>query len=236
MLPPGVTMENIRRRLMTIGSAMIANPVPNDTPAAPTSALDSRAFRNLMGLFPTGVTVVTTRVGEIVHGMTANAIASVSLDPLLLLVSVDRRARMHELIHEAGAFAVNILAHDQEALSTHFAGRRKDGPAPAGLRFVYGLDGADDGGVPTIAGCLGAVRCGAEAEYPGGDHTLLIGRVTELRPGLSGKSPLVFFSGRYRQLAEPDPSAVRAPNPWRNTGLHVYYPEWEPAPEDLRER
>src|SRR6187397_23728 len=101
---------------------------------APFPPVDARAYRNTIGLFASGVTVITTRLGEMVHGMTANAVSSVSLDPTLLLVCIDRRARMHDLIVQAGAFAVNIPAADQEALSRHFAGRGKDGPPPANLR------------------------------------------------------------------------------------------------------
>ncbi|MFQ3662836.1 MAG: flavin reductase family protein, partial [Chloroflexaceae bacterium] len=86
-------------------------------------AVDQREYRTTMGLFATGVTVITARAGEETRGMTANAVTSVSLDPLLLLVCVDRRARMARVIVEAERFAVNILRADQEALSRHFAGR-----------------------------------------------------------------------------------------------------------------
>jgi flavin reductase (DIM6/NTAB) family NADH-FMN oxidoreductase RutF len=200
---------------------------------SPAPAIDPRAYRNTIGLFATGVTVITTRLGETIHGMTANAVSSVSLDPTLLLVCIDRRARMHDLITRAGAFAVNILAADQEALSGHFAGRGKDGPPPPGLRFVHGPAG-DDGGVPTIAGCLAAIRCAVEVSYDGGDHTILLGRVTEIRPGRPGLQPLLWFGGRYRHLAEPDAAATPAPDLWSNDGVHVYFHEWE-APPDPRE-
>lgn len=209
---------------------MTAESSPAAAPPAGTPAIDSRAFRTMMGLFPSGVTVITTRLGDVVHGMTANAVSSVSLDPMLLLVCIDRRARMHDLIREAGVFAVNILAADQEALSGHFAGRAKDGPQPANLRFVHGPAG-DDGGVPTIAGAVGAIRCAVEAEYPGGDHLILVGRVTELRPGQAGAPPLVWMGGRYRRLAEPDAAAHLAPDPWANDAVHAYYHEWEAPPE-----
>lgn len=192
--------------------------------------LDPRAFRNTIGLFATGVTIITTRLGEMVHGMTANAVSSVSLDPTLLLVCIDRRARMHDLITQAGAFAVNILAADQEALSGHFAGRGKDGPPPSNLRFDYGAQG-DDGGVPTIAGCVTAVRCAVEVSHEGGDHTILIGRVTELRPGPPGTAPLLFFGGRYRHLAPIAAADTPAPDPWLNDAVQVYYHEWEGTPD-----
>lgn len=169
--------------------------------AEQTPQVDSREYRNSIGLFASGVTIVTTRVGAVVHGMTANAVTSVSLDPTLLLICLDRRARMHDLVEQAGAFAVNILAADQEHLSIHFAGRGKDGPPPPDLRFVYGDGETDDGSIPTIAGCVMAIGCRVEATYPGGDHTIVLGRVLELRPGPEKAQPLVWFGGHYRQLA-----------------------------------
>ena len=193
---------------------------------APVPPVDPRTYRNTIGLFASGVTVITTRLGEIVHGMTANAVSSVSLDPTLLLVCIDRRARMHDLITQAGAFAVNILAADQDDLSGHFAGRGKDGPPPPNLRFIYGAQG-DDGGVPTIAGCVAAIRCAVEVSYAGGDHTILIGRVTELRPGPAGTLPLLFFSGRYRHLAPADAADTPAPELWLNDAVQAYHHEWE---------
>lgn len=203
---------------------------PSDV-AAPVPTIDTRTFRNAMGLFATGVTVITTRLGDIVHGMTANAFSSVSLDPMLVLVCVDRKTRMHDLILEARAFAVNVLAEDQEVLSGHFAGRGKDGPPPPSLRFVDGPDGEDDGGVPTVAGCVTAIRCALEQAYPGGDHTILLGRVTELRPGRAGMPPLLWFGGRYHRLAEPHVAAPPAPDLWTNAEVAVYHHEWEQPPD-----
>jgi flavin reductase (DIM6/NTAB) family NADH-FMN oxidoreductase RutF len=211
---------------------MTADPPPEAVPLdpAPVSVVEPRAYRNTIGLFATGVTVITTRAGDAVHGMTANAVTSVSLDPTLLLVCIDRRARMHGLIGRAGAFAVNILAEDQEALSGHFAGRGKEGPPPSSLRFIHG-SGADEEGAPTIAGCVAALCCVVEQSYEGGDHTIVLGRVTELRPGRPGAPPLLWFGGRYRRLAGPDPVAHVAPDPWTNDAVQSYYPEWEEPSE-----
>ncbi len=196
----------------------------------PPPPVDAREYRNAIGLFASGVTIITTRLGDVIHGMTANAVTSVSLDPTLLLVCIDRRARLHDLIREAGAFAVNILASDQEALSGHFAGRGKDGPPPPNLRFDYGPHG-DDGGVPTVAGCVTAIRCAVETSYEGGDHTILIGRVTELRPGPPDAAPLLFFGGRYRHLAPIAAADLPAPDPWLNDAVQVYHHEWEGTPD-----
>ena len=205
------------------------SPVPGVAPSPP-DAVEARAYRDTIGLFATGVTVITTRTGDVVHGMTANAVTSVSLDPTLLLVCIDRRARMHDLIARAGAFAVNILAEDQEALSRHFAGHGKAGPAPPGLRFDPGAD-PEHAGAPTITGCVAALCCTVEQAVDGGDHTIYLGRVTDLRPGRPGARPLVFFAGRYRRLAEADPAVPPAPDLWSDDSVQVYYPEWEHPPD-----
>ena len=163
--------------------------------------VEQRAYRDTIGLFASGVTIITTRLDDVVHGMTANAVTSVSLNPTLLLVCIDRRAHLHDLIAQAGNFAVNILAADQAELGDHFAGRMKGDAAPTTLHFLYGNDG-EDGGVPTIAGCLAALRCTVEATYPGGDHTIVVGRVLEIRTGDPLAQPLIWFGGTYRHLAD----------------------------------
>ncbi len=169
------------------------------------SLIAHRAYRDTVGLFASGVTIITTRVGDCVRGMTANAVTSVSLEPTLLLVCIDRQAHLHDLIAQAGVFAVNILAADQATLSDHFAGRAAKDYTPESLSFVYGPNG-DDGGVPTIAGCVAALRCTVEARYPGGDHTIFLGRVTALRANPELPQPLIWFNGTYQHLG-PETSA-----------------------------
>ena len=208
---------------------MTTDPSPGAMTPAP--AVDTRDYRDTIGLFASGVTVITTRVGDVVRGMTANAVSSVSLEPTLLLVCVDRRARMHDLLQEAGAFTVNILAEDQEALASHFAGRGKDGPPPPGLRFEYG-PGTHDGGVPTIAGCLAAIHCVVAQIYEGGDHTILLGRITDLLPGRPDRPPLLWFRGRYRRLAEPDVAALHTADPWGDDAAPIDYLEVGRRPDD----
>lgn len=166
-----------------------------------TATIEPRTYRDTIGLFASGVTVITTRLDDLIHGMTANAVTSVSLAPTLLLVCVDRRAHLHDLLQRAGRFVVNILAADQEALGNHFAGRDRGDQPPAGLRFEYaGPEGAS--GVPTIAGCLAALHCTVETIYAGGDHTIMVGRVHDVRAGKPDAAPLVWFAGGYRRLAE----------------------------------
>src|SRR2546427_10220698 len=93
-------------------------------------SVDSRAFRNALGRFATGVTVVTTAVADGVHGMTANAFTSVSLDPPLVLISVGKQARMHAHILQTTRFGVSVLSQDQVAVAWSFAGRPQEGPQP----------------------------------------------------------------------------------------------------------
>ena len=142
------------------------------------ASLDTRAFRRTMGLFATGVTVITTRVNGDIHGMTASSVAPVSLDPLLVLVSIARRTRMYGIIHRAGKFAINILSEHQEELSRHFAGA-ETGLPPASLRFESG----PDDGAPFIHDTLAAIRCRIEREVDVGDHVVVLGRVIQLREG-----------------------------------------------------
>ncbi len=162
-----------------------------------TRAADPDAFRAAMALFPTGVTVVTSGQGERTEGMTANAVISVSLDPLLFLVSVHRDARLNARIKEEGHFAVNLLADDQEGLSRLFASpERSSGPqAVNSLGGGYGSTGD-----PLAAGALAAIECELAETYAGGDHDLFLGRVVSVRLGDTRKGPLVFHEGRYPSL------------------------------------
>jgi flavin reductase (DIM6/NTAB) family NADH-FMN oxidoreductase RutF len=155
------------------------------------------ALREAMSLFPTGVTVVTTGRGERTEGMTASAVISVSLDPLLFLVSVHKDARLNGRIKEEGYYAVNLLAADQEGLSRLFASpERSSGPSAANsLGDGYGVTGA-----PLAAGSLAAIECELETVYPGGDHDLFLGRVVAVHMGDTRKGPLVFHEGSYPTL------------------------------------
>ena len=147
--------------------------------------------------FPTGVTVLTTGEGETAHGMTANAIISVSLDPPLFLVSVYRGARIAPRIREEGRFAASILADDQEGLSRLFASPERSSGASA----VHAL-GGETGvtGVPLASGALAAIECELEDVYPGGDHELFLGRAVAVHFGDLRKGPLVWHEGGYPTL------------------------------------
>lgn len=158
---------------------------------------DAASLRAAMALFPTGVTVVTTGQGEGVQGMTANAVMSVSLDPLLFLVSCHRESRIAPRIREEGHFAVSLLAADQEGLARLFASPERSGGLAAveSLGGGYGVTGA-----PLAAGAMAAIECELEDVYPGGDHELFLGRVVSVSMGETRKGPLVFHEGGYPPL------------------------------------
>lgn len=158
---------------------------------------DADALRGAMSHFPTGVTVVTSGQEENVEGMTANAVISVSLDPLLFLVSVHRDARLNARIKEEGHFAVSLLADDQEGLSRLFSSpERSSGP-----QAVHSLGGGyGSTGDPLAAGALAAIECELAETYAGGDHDLFLGRVVGIRLGDTRKGPLLFHEGRYPTL------------------------------------
>ncbi|HJZ50478.1 MAG TPA: flavin reductase family protein [Roseiflexaceae bacterium] len=152
-------------------------------------AIDPRQFRATMGRFATGVTVVTTAHEEHAHGMTANAFLSVSLDPPLVLVSVDRRARLNQHLALGARYGVNILSEKQESFSQHFAGRPVEG---LHIPFVWMH------GTPLIEGCVAHIVAEVVDIHPAGDHTLYIGHVEYLK--WWEKRPLLFYSGQYKQL------------------------------------
>jgi flavin reductase (DIM6/NTAB) family NADH-FMN oxidoreductase RutF len=150
------------------------------------------AFRRTLGMFATGVTVLTTRVGGQVHGMTANAFMSVSLRPPLVLISIDRRARMGALLHEGTRFGVSVLEARQTGLSDRFAGRVGDGPPEATFEVVHET--------PLVEGALAHLVARVVRSYWGGDHSLFLGQVEFARYG-EGR-PLLFHGGRYERLVE----------------------------------
>jgi flavin reductase (DIM6/NTAB) family NADH-FMN oxidoreductase RutF len=154
---------------------------------------DPQAQRRILGRFATGVTVLTTGRDGDRYGMTANAVASLSLEPPLVLVCVDRSAEMHDRVADHGCFAISILTEDQEALSRHFAAK---GPKPFdGIPLLTASTGA-----PILADALAWVDCRLQRSFDGGDHTIYVGEI------MSGNQqdgrPLLFYGGRYGRMAE----------------------------------
>ena len=155
--------------------------------------IDQRAFRDTVGAFPTGVTIVTAAGPDGPAGLTTNAFTSLSLDPMLVLVCFDEASRTLPVVRSAGKFAVNILRAGQEDLATLFASKRV-----AAEKFA-GVTHTEEHGVPVLDDALAWLVCEAESFSDGGDHTIGVGRVVglELRDG----DPLLFWRGAYRELA-----------------------------------
>jgi flavin reductase (DIM6/NTAB) family NADH-FMN oxidoreductase RutF len=153
------------------------------------SDVNPALFRQLLGRFATGVTVLTTRdpKGKPV-GMTASSLASVSLNPPLLSVCVDFTADMHQALSASGAFVINILAADQELLSRRFA------ELPPEERF-QGIAWEERDGLVLLGGALAHIECERFADFPLGDHTLFVGRVTG--GTVSEGEPLLYYRGGY---------------------------------------
>ena len=157
--------------------------------------VDSRAFRNVMGLFATGVTVVATEVDGEVHGMTANALTSVSLDPMLILVCVQKNAQLAGMLRRSGQFSVNILSEDRADLSSFFAGMWPDDDAPPFQFKPWG------GGLRLVE-ATGAMACKVDQFLEGGDHWIVTARVIDLYQQETPANPLLYYRGRYRKLLD----------------------------------
>jgi 4-nitrophenol 2-monooxygenase / 4-nitrocatechol 4-monooxygenase, reductase component len=158
-------------------------------------------YRGAMARFTTGVTVITTRTSAGPAGMTASAVASVSLDPLMLLICVGNHLSSRQAISEAGAFAVSVLANGQERTALQFASRCDDKFAGIGFRT--------DRDLPIVDGAVAHFSCDVREEVAGGDHTIFIGEVTncEYDPEVN---PLVYFGGQFNSLCDPDSHARMA--------------------------
>lgn len=180
-------------------------------------APDARMFRDLAGLFATGVAIVTLEARGEVHAMTANAVTSLSLDPMLMLFCPAKKARLAEHLEHMRQFTLNFLREEQEALSTYFAGGWKSSPAPP-FRFVPSAAG------PRLEGSLASIGCDVDRVSDGGDHWMVTGRVIALHRGIEPLRPLVFFRGKYRAvdfaegIPAPDLAEVVDEPP------HIYYP------------
>ena len=154
--------------------------------------MDDRTFRDAMGKFATGVTVITTDIDGEPHGMTANAFMSVSLNPKLVLISIKENAKMLDKINRSGKFAVNILSEDQQEVSMLFAGQIKE-------KRELEFDRLNE--ISVVKDALANIVCNVYGKQVAGDHTLFLGEVEEivLREG----NPLTFFDGKYGQITSP---------------------------------
>lgn len=163
------------------------------TEATTEPVIDRRAFREVLGTFVTGVTIITTcDENDVKHGLTANSFSSVSLDPPLILWCQSLQSRTYATFRDNPRFAVNILAHDQIALSQHFASSSDD--KFRGIDHMSGI-----GGVPLLNNTSASLECIRLAAYPCGDHVVYIGRVTRISKSL--REPLVFCAGSYMKAS-----------------------------------
>lgn len=156
--------------------------------------MSSRAFRDAFGRFPTGVTVVTASGPNGPAGMTTNAVSSLSLDPLLLLVCFESRARTLEVVRASRRFAVNVLRAEDEELAAVFASKR------IGAEKFADVTHTESHGVPVLDRALAWVACELRELRPGGDHEIGIGEVLGTGSGAEG-DPLVFYRGAYTTIA-----------------------------------
>jgi flavin reductase (DIM6/NTAB) family NADH-FMN oxidoreductase RutF len=156
-----------------------------------------REFRDALGLYPTGIAIVTTIDSDgAPTGVTVNSFTSVSLEPPLILVSLARTSRSLDAFHRASHFAVSLLRDDQRQASSAFASTKTD-------RFSLVRHRAGLGGCPVIEPHLVAFECETHARYDGGDHVLVLGKVLRIDPDSSGPpNPLLYFRGQYRELSE----------------------------------
>jgi flavin reductase len=156
----------------------------------------SREFRDALGAFASGVTVITTSGRGEPYGMTANAFSSLSLDPPLVLVCVVNGTRGCESIEGNGVFAVNILTQEQEALSRYFASRERPRGAAAFADIAHRHVVT---GSPVLEGVAAFLDCRLAAQHVAGDHTIFVGEVLALDVDPAA-SPLLFHRGGYREL------------------------------------
>ena len=159
--------------------------------------VDPDLFRAALGRWASGVTIVTARVGDRVHGMTVSAFSSVSLDPPLVLVCADKASNTQPFIEEGGVFAANVLAAGQEALSNKFASKKDEWRRFEGLDWTSGTTGA-----PLLPATVAALDCRVVGAHDAGDHVIYVGRVEAVQIGEG--APLVYFGGGYRTLAKAD--------------------------------
>jgi len=169
------------------------NPIEAGDPAA-----DTRAFRRCLGQFATGVTVMTTRHGEQLAGMSVNSFAALSLEPPLVLWSIRRQSASLPVFQAAGHFAVNVLGTDQMELSNRFS-------SPGTDKFSLSTWSLGRLGAPLLAGCIAHLECQVEQMIEGGDHLIVVGRVAHYARYQG--DPLIFMQGRYG-VTEKHPDAV----------------------------
>jgi len=182
--------------VMSVPAVSGPAPEPDDHAARPSvrAAVDGDAFRHTVGHFPTGVTVVTTRLDGIDHAMTASAFSSVSLEPVSVLVCVDKEARFRDAVLESGFWGVSVLSTAGRRAADWFA--TKGRPLVGQLdRFAHHRGPVT--GAALLDEALAWLECRTLAVYDGGDHDIVLGEVVDLSVGDRDGAPLVYVRGRY---------------------------------------
>jgi flavin reductase (DIM6/NTAB) family NADH-FMN oxidoreductase RutF len=172
--------------------------------------VDEAAFREAVAHFATGVTVITTMHDGRPAGMTASAVASLSLDPVLLLVCINNRLPTHEAIEASRRFVVNVLGEGQEELALRFA-------RPAEDKFA-GIELHEDTELPVLRDAIATFVCDVHERFPGGDHSIFIGLVRECRAE-RGKRPLVYFRSTFGSLRDPHAELLEDTLGWDMSSL-----------------
>jgi len=158
--------------------------------------LDSKIFRQAWGNFATGVALVTTIEQDgTVHGMTANGVASISLDPMLVMVCVGHKAKTYPIIKESGRYGINILSEYQEPIGSFYASSESETTHEPNTRFHF-----TESGTAFLDGALSSMDCNVVRHYDEGDHTIFIGEVESIE--VKSGSPLIFFNGKWALLAD----------------------------------
>jgi flavin reductase (DIM6/NTAB) family NADH-FMN oxidoreductase RutF len=147
-------------------------------------------FKQALSAWATGVTIVTARAGDRIHGMTVSAFSAVSLEPPLVLVCADKSSNTHLLIAEGGVFAVNVLARDQFALSDRFASKKDEDRRFEGIETEAAATGA-----PLLRGTVASLDCRVVAAHDAGDHVIYVGEVEAA--SVSDRAPLLHFRRTY---------------------------------------
>ena len=160
--------------------------------SAASPALDPRAFRDVVGLFATGVAIVVSDCAGEIRAMTVNSVSSLSLDPMLVLFCPSKKCTLARYLSAVTHFSINFLRSEQESLSTHFAGGKQDSVPP--FRFVPWQ------GAPRLEGSLAALCCETQKVIEAGDHWVVIGSVVAMHRGIEPHQPLLFFRGAYRRI------------------------------------
>ncbi len=166
------------------------------------------SFRAVMGHFATGISVVTTFDGDQPAGITVNAFSSVSLEPPLVMVALDRRRFITPMVRETGRYAVSVLGADQQALSDCFAHAPTQPGEPSREDFCGASWQPGPTGLPLLDGAIATLECTTVETFSAGDHDLFIGRVDSMQELREGVAPLLYFRRRYLRIEQGADSPV----------------------------